>query len=156
MADWMWLTGITGLVMFVVGLIGIIARRPVETDVEDYTEEPAPEPAKQREMDPELLSRMFEVNPLLAAEVVRGQERRERDFELDRAEREYHRKRGVFALESPTEFEPLHAHEVTANDAALMRMLRGATFGPDAKVQLPSGKWVTGDEMARWVEDGES
>jgi hypothetical protein len=48
--------------------------------------------------------------------------------------------------------EPLHAHEISPNDAALIRMLSGATFGPDAKVTLPSGKQVTGPEMARWVE----
>lgn len=47
--------------------------------------------------------------------------------------------------------QPLHAHEITADDAALLRMLAGATFGPDATIGLPSGKSITGAEMARWL-----
>ena len=47
---------------------------------------------------------------------------------------------------------PLHAHELSAADAALIRMLTGAKFGPEAKVTLPSGRTVTGAEMARWVK----
>jgi hypothetical protein len=50
------------------------------------------------------------------------------------------------------ETTPLHAHEVTPNDAAFMRMMAGATFGPDVEVTLPSGKTITGAEMAKWVE----
>lgn len=45
----------------------------------------------------------------------------------------------------------LHAHEVTSNDAALIRMMAGANFGPDATVTLPSGRTITGAEMQRWV-----
>lgn len=47
---------------------------------------------------------------------------------------------------------PLHAHEITPDDAAFMRMMAGARFGPDATVVLPSGKTITGAEMARWLE----
>lgn len=47
---------------------------------------------------------------------------------------------------------PLHAHELSAADAAMIRMLAGAKFGPEATVTLPSGRTVTGAEMARWVE----
>jgi hypothetical protein len=45
----------------------------------------------------------------------------------------------------------LHAHEVTPADAALIRMMSGAHFGPDATVTLPSGKTITGAEMQRWI-----
>jgi hypothetical protein len=48
--------------------------------------------------------------------------------------------------------DTLHAFEVTEADAAVIRMLAGAKFGPEASVVLPSGKTVTGAEMARWVE----
>ncbi len=48
--------------------------------------------------------------------------------------------------------QPLHAHEVTPADAAMIRMMAGANFGPDATVVLPSGKTITGAEMQRWVE----
>jgi len=47
---------------------------------------------------------------------------------------------------------PLHAHEITAADAALIRMMAGASFGPDANVVLPSGRSITGAEMQRWLE----
>lgn len=48
--------------------------------------------------------------------------------------------------------EPLHAHEVTADDAALIRMMKGAHFGDGFTLVLPSGKAITGAEMCRWVE----
>ncbi|MEO3860908.1 hypothetical protein [Acrocarpospora sp. B8E8] len=47
---------------------------------------------------------------------------------------------------------PLHAHEVTPADAAAIRMPTGAQFGPEATVTLPSGKTITGAEMARWLD----
>lgn len=50
------------------------------------------------------------------------------------------------------EGDPLHAHELSPADAAVIRMLAGATFGRAASVVLPSGRKVTGTEMARWVE----
>jgi hypothetical protein len=53
---------------------------------------------------------------------------------------------------SNAEGEPLHAHELSAADAAVIRMLAGATFGPEAVVTLPSGRRATGVEMARWVK----
>ena len=49
----------------------------------------------------------------------------------------------------------LHAYEVTADDAALLRMMAGARFGPDAVVVLPSGRTTTGAEMARWLASQE-
>jgi len=48
--------------------------------------------------------------------------------------------------------DPLHAHEITANDAAMIRAMAGANFGPDATVTLPSGRTITGAEMQRWLE----
>lgn len=51
--------------------------------------------------------------------------------------------------------EALHAYEVTPDDAALIRMMAGANFGPDAKITLPSGKTITGAEMQRWIENNE-
>lgn len=47
---------------------------------------------------------------------------------------------------------PLHAHQITPDDAALMRRMAGASFGPNGTVTLPSGRTVTGAEMQRWVE----
>lgn len=38
------------------------------------------------------------------------------------------------------------------DDAALLRALRGATFGPNASVTLPTGETLAGDEMALWVD----
>lgn len=48
---------------------------------------------------------------------------------------------------------PLHAHELTSDDAAMIRALGGAKFGPDATVILPSGRKATGAEMRRWTEE---
>lgn len=39
MADWMWLTGVIGLVILAIGLIGMAAGRSVSADVADYTED---------------------------------------------------------------------------------------------------------------------
>lgn len=50
----------------------------------------------------------------------------------------------------------LHAHEITPDDAALIRAMAGAHFGPDAVVTLPSGKTITGAEMQRWTREGGS
>ena len=47
---------------------------------------------------------------------------------------------------------PLHAHEITTNDAVMIRMMAGASFGPDAMVTLPSGRTITGAEMQRWLD----
>lgn len=49
----------------------------------------------------------------------------------------------------------LHAYEVTADDAALIRALAGASFGPGATVTLPSGKTITGTEIQQWTENGQ-
>ena len=45
----------------------------------------------------------------------------------------------------------LHAYEITPDDAAFIRMMAGARFGPGVKVTLPSGKTITGAEMQRWI-----
>lgn len=52
----------------------------------------------------------------------------------------------------PQAIDALHGHQITRSDAAMIRMLAGASFGPDATVTLPSGITVTGTEMQRWVE----
>ena len=52
--------------------------------------------------------------------------------------------------------DELHAYEISPNDAALIRMMAGAHFGPDAAVTLPSGKTITGAEMQRWLEANDS
>jgi hypothetical protein len=46
----------------------------------------------------------------------------------------------------------MHAYEITPNDAAFLRMMAGATFGPESTVVIPSGKTITGAEMARWLK----
>lgn len=46
----------------------------------------------------------------------------------------------------------LHAHEITPNDAAVIRMMGGSQWGDDATLTLPSGKTITGTEMRRWAE----
>ncbi|MGW8954663.1 hypothetical protein [Streptomyces sp. NPDC055709] len=46
----------------------------------------------------------------------------------------------------------LHAHEITAADAAMIRMMAGATFEPGFALTLPSGRTITGAEIARWIE----
>lgn len=39
-----------------------------------------------------------------------------------------------------------------ADDAAVLRMLCGATFGPGARLVLPTGRVLTGNEVALWVD----
>lgn len=51
----------------------------------------------------------------------------------------------------PSGNRPLHAYELTPNDAAAMALLSTATFGPNASVVLPSGRKVDGAEMSRWA-----
>lgn len=48
--------------------------------------------------------------------------------------------------------EPLHAYEITPDDAALIRMMVGSKWGPGATLTLPSGRTITGDEMQRWLD----
>ena len=48
--------------------------------------------------------------------------------------------------------DSLHAYEITEDDATLIRMMAGASFGPGTKMVLPSGKTITGTEMQRWLE----
>jgi len=55
----------------------------------------------------------------------------------------------------PADSGPLHAHEVTPDDAALIRVMAGARFGPDARVTLPSGRTITGTEMQQWLDTNE-
>lgn len=52
---------------------------------------------------------------------------------------------------TPMDDRPLHAHEITTDDAALIRALNGAVVGPDATFVLPSGRAITGAEMRQWL-----
>ncbi|MFD6334895.1 hypothetical protein ACFWGI_35705 [Streptomyces niveus] len=56
------------------------------------------------------------------------------------------------AQQSERESPPLHAHEMSPDDAALIRMMAGAHLADDVKVKLPSGKTISGTEMRRWIE----
>ena len=47
---------------------------------------------------------------------------------------------------------PLHGYEITPADAALIRMMHCAHFGPDATVTLPSGRTITGAEVQQWID----
>ncbi|WP_160051082.1 hypothetical protein [Nocardiopsis sp. FR26] len=98
----------------------------------------------------ELLDRMYTSNRELAAEVDRGRERQRNASAVDspKEKRNAPENRGPGAPVSGS----LHAHEITPDDAALIRMLVGAHFGDDATVILPSGKATTGAEMRRWIE----
>lgn len=92
---------------------------------------------------PEALGHLRKVNPALYDEVERGAARRFHDHDRSSDHR------------SVSEPSPLHAHEITPDDAALIRMLTGAQFADTATVVLPSGKTVTGAEMRRWVQGHE-
>jgi len=70
----------------------------------------------------------------------------------EKAERRAARRREMGYDDEAPESTPLHAHEVTADDAAMIRMMSGAHFGDSAAVTLPSGKTITGAEMRRWIE----
>lgn len=83
---------------------------------------------------------MRRVNPALYEEVERGEARRREAQHGDEATPPSH---------SGT--APLHAHEVTADDAALIRMMAGARFKAGFTLELPSGKKVSGAEMRRWL-----
>lgn len=52
--------------------------------------------------------------------------------------------------------DALHAYEISPDDAACIRMMVGANFGPDTTVTLPSGRSITGAEMNRWVEEADA
>lgn len=77
--------------------------------------------------DEALMASLRAANPELAAEVARGRERSEASGEL-------------------------HAHEVTSDDAAVIRMLAGSTWADGASMTLPSGKTITGSEAQRWID----
>lgn len=86
-----------------------------------------------------VLRHMGAAFPALADEVQRG---RDRDaFDDDEMDED----------ETPAS-SSLHAHEVTADDAAMIRMMAGANFGDGATVTLPSGKTINGAEMRKWIE----
>lgn len=83
-----------------------------------------------------LRAHMAAPNPALAAELERVLDR----DNADEADAE--------------DFLPtfLHAHKVTANDAARIRMMAGTSFSKSETVTLPSGNTVTGAEMRIWLE----
>jgi hypothetical protein len=56
------------------------------------------------------------------------------------------------AAEDKAPSDSPRAHEITPDDAALIRAMSGARFRPDATITLPSGKTITGTEMQRWTE----
>ena len=49
--------------------------------------------------------------------------------------------------------ESLHAHEITEMDARLLHALRGATFGPESGLVLPSGRRIDATEANRWTHE---
>lgn len=122
-----------------------------QNHVHETAEESARREARQAEhrqsrIDSKLRAVLWQSNPTLAAEVARGDRRRAQHRGEDYPEEtQYHEP-------EETEPSPLHAHEITPNDAALIRMMAGANFGDEARVTLPSGKTITGAEMRRWVE----
>lgn len=59
-------------------------------------------------------------------------------------------KAGGVIPEAPSD-PPLHAHQVSHDDAAMMRMLAGATVADGARFRLPSGRPVSGGELRRWL-----
>ena len=46
---------------------------------------------------------------------------------------------------------PLHAHELSPDDAAFIRMITGARCTISTGLTLPSGRYVTGEELYKWV-----
>lgn len=121
------------------------AEPPTVREEAPEPETPAPTATTQDRLnDPEFSSRMLTANPGLFLELERGERRREQ-----REHREPEMERNGDNGSEPT--APLHAHEITPNDAALINMMAGANFGPDARITLPSGRTITGAEMRRWV-----
>lgn len=47
--------------------------------------------------------------------------------------------------------KPLHAYEVTTEDASVIQAMQGVWFAGEAMVVLPSGRMISGDEMNRWT-----
>jgi hypothetical protein len=116
-----------------------------------------PPPEAPREEDLIAYARAHVTSPgaqALLDEVERGRQRRER-LAAGAAERLAELERIAAERRPPRAPGPLHAHEVTPADAALIRMMSSAHFGPDAVVTLPSGKAITGAEMQRWIESSE-
>lgn len=113
-------------------------------------ETPAPTATtRDRLNDPEFSARLLMANPSLFLELERGErhelERRREHREHREPEIERYGDNGT----KPT--TPLHAHEITPEDAAMINMMAGAHFGDDAKITLPSGRTITGAEMRRWA-----
>lgn len=98
---------------------------------------------------PEALGHLREVNPALYEELERGAARRLRD------EFGVGGQRGEATREPVGKPSPLHAHEVTADDAAFIRMLAESDFDDAFIVELPSGNVVNGAELRRWVQSHE-
>lgn len=123
---------------------GWLARRRYQRQV---AAPQAPDPAENAEDTPgpdlaeETLGRLAGNGPR-AAELyqsyMEGKRRRDREAPED--------------LHPRAEPSPLHAHKITPDDAALIRMMSGAHFGDAATVVMPSGKTITGAEMRRWVD----
>lgn len=122
---------------------GWLARRRYQRQAAAPTESEDAEPSPPNDLAEETLGRLAGNGPHAAAlyrSYMEGKNRRNREPELD----------DLDSVEPP-EPSPLHAHEITPDDAALIRALSGATFG--GNVTLPSGKTISGAEMQRWVDD---
>jgi hypothetical protein len=114
---------------------------------DDQSEPPSP-PGVARQLSPielyEASGRPLADAPLVTQEILRLAE-------------ESHRNRRCGPqpeddFDVPEPQGPLHAHHITPDDAALMRRMAGASFGPTSTVTLPSGRTVTGAEMQRWLD----
>jgi len=51
------------------------------------------------------------------------------------------------------DFIPAEVTDLTPNDAAYLRMIASAPFAPGQVIALPSGRTVTGAQLARWLAE---
>lgn len=124
---------------------GWLARRRYQRQVSETRPPERSEDSPSVDLAEETLGRLAGNGPHAAAlyqSYMEGKRRRDREVLPDRVDDAERR-----------EPSPLHAHEITKDDAALIRMMSGAQFGDSATVVLPSGKTITGAEMRRWVDD---
>lgn len=84
--------------------------------------------------------------PLRTQEILRSahdSHYRERDDDLAESDA---------AESTPATPGPLHAHQLTAEDAKAIREFSGTNLNPDETVELPSGLKVTGRELQLWLD----
>lgn len=124
---------------------GWLARRRYQRQGGNPSVPEGGERAPSTDLAEETLGRLAGNGPHAAAlyrSYMEGKERRTRGPELEGA-----------GTAEPLEPSPLHAHEITPDDAALIRMMSGAQFADSSTVTLPSGKTITGAEMRRWIDN---